>query len=60
MNRRGLQTSEFWVTALTTLFAILNGILDLGINGEEMAAIFGAPVAFVVSRGLAKIRTPSD
>ena len=59
MNRPGVNTSKFWVIAISMAASLLNAIFELGIDGEELAAVFGLPAAYVISRGLAKIKTPS-
>lgn len=60
MNRPGIRTSEFWITLVAMIFAAVNELFGTGIDGEEFAMIFGPAAAYVVSRGLAKIKTPSE
>ncbi len=60
MNRPGVNTSEFWVVIISMVVALMNAIFELGIDGEELAVVFGLPASYVFSRGLAKMKTPSD
>lgn len=56
----GIRTSEFWVMvigAVATLAAELSG---MEINTEELAMIWGPAMAYIVSRGLAKVKAPND
>ena len=42
------------------LLAALNEMFGLGIDGEQFAITFGPVAAYVVSRGIAKVKTPSE
>ncbi len=59
-NRPGVRTSEFWVMAITMVLGALVEVFGLKLNVTETAMTFGPPMAYVISRGLAKMRTPSD
>ncbi len=50
----GPTTSEFWVTMVAMLAAIGAKISGVDMAGEEVAAIWGPPAAYIFSRGLAK------
>ncbi|KKL48877.1 hypothetical protein LCGC14_2321110 [marine sediment metagenome] len=54
-NRPGVRTSEFWVMAIAM---VLGGIVELTgmkMNVTEAAMTFGPAMAYVVSRGIAKM-----
>lgn len=56
--KKGIHTSEFWVTTATSLLVALNqsGILgDIVLPIESIVGIVGAVAAYVISRGLAKL-----
>lgn len=59
-NRPGIKTSEFWVMAITMLLVLATEVFGIKLNITEAAMTFGPPVAYIVSRGMAKIKTPSD
>ena len=52
--KSGVKTSEFWVAMIAMVVALVNETVGLGIEGEELAAVFGPPVAYIFSRGMAK------
>ena len=54
-NRPGIKTSEFWVMAITMILGALVEITGMKMNVTEAAMTFGPPMAYVVSRGLAKM-----
>ena len=60
MNRPGIRTSEFWITIIGMAFAAILEVSGVDLDGETIAAVFGPAMAYVVSRGLSKIKTPSD
>ena len=55
MNRPGIRTSEFWVMAITMVLGAIVEITGMKLNVTEAAMTFGPPMAYVVSRGIAKI-----
>ncbi len=54
-NRPGVRTSEFWVMAITLSLGGLVEVLGLKLNVTEAAMTFGPAMAYIVSRGLAKM-----
>jgi len=60
MNRPGIRTSEFWVTVITMVLGGIVEVTGMDLNVTAAAMTFGPPIAYVVSRGLAKIKTPTD
>lgn len=53
----GYKTSEFWVTAVTSLLTLINqsGVLGSVVLPVESIAVIGGMVAtYVLSRGMAK------
>lgn len=59
-NRPGVKTSEFWVTVIAMASGALMEVFDIKVDPEVLAATFGPAAAFVVSRGISKIKTPGD
>lgn len=53
--KSGIKTSEFWVSivcaALGALAVSTNFVTDM----DQFTAVFGAPIAYIVSRGIAKV-----
>lgn len=60
MNRKGVKTSEFWITMIAMMVGALNEILGTGLNAEQLAMVWGPAAAYVASRGLAKMKTPAE
>lgn len=56
VNKPGYKTSEFWVTALTSLFAILNdsGVLHFHLDPNTVYATVAGAAAYVTSRSAVK------
>lgn len=57
--KSGYKTSEFWVTALTSIATVLNQSGVLGsfvLPTEAIATIAGIVASYVISRGLAKLK----
>ena len=52
--KKGYKTSEFWLTAGTWLFAVANGVFDLGLDVETIAAAAATTVGYVLNRGYLK------
>ena len=55
MKRPGVKTSEFWVAAIAMGLGAIMEIFDVKIDANLAATTFGPPVAYVISRGLAKM-----
>ena len=54
--KKGILTSEFWVTAvLPSIVAILNSVMGWMIDVEVLLGMFGASGAYALSRGVAKV-----
>lgn len=56
--KAGYKTSEFWVTAVTSLLVTLNqsGVLgSITLPVESIATIAGVIATYVISRGVAKL-----
>lgn len=54
----GYKTSEFWVTAITSIATIVNqsGVLETFVLPvEALATIAGLAATYILSRGLAKL-----
>lgn len=60
MNKPGIRTSEFWVMVISAVIGVVVELTDVKLDVTEVAMTFGPAMAYVVSRGLAKIKTPSD
>ena len=60
MNGPGVRTSEFWVMAITMVLGALVEMTGMKLNVTEAAMTFGPPMAYIISRGIAKMRTPSN
>ena len=55
-----LQTREFWTTLVTSLVVLVNQVFGSHVNPGDITNFFGlifAPLAFIVSRGLAHANT---
>lgn len=59
-NRPGVRTSEFWVLIITMVLGAVVEVSGFKLDVAAAAVTFGPPMAYIVSRGLAKIKTPSD
>ncbi len=57
LNRPGFKTSEFYVSLLAVIAAIISAWQDYLSDPTSAKLGFGAAIAFVVSRGLAKYET---
>ena len=57
-NRPGIKTSEFWVMAITMMLGAVVELTGMKINVMEAAMTLGPPMAYIVSRGIAKMKTP--
>jgi len=55
-NRPGIRTSEFWVMAITLVLGGIVEVSGINLNVTEAAMTFGTPIAYIVSRGLSKIK----
>lgn len=54
-DRKGIQTSEFWVTAVTSIVTLLNSGLGWSLPTEAIATMAGVAAAYILSRGLKKL-----
>lgn len=52
---RGVKTSEFWVMVIAAVLTEVNALTNGGISVQEAAAVWGPAVAYIASRGLAKL-----
>ncbi len=57
-NKPGIRTSEFWVMVIAAVLGVVVEMTGVELNVTEAAITFGTPIAYIVSRGLAKIKTP--
>lgn len=53
-KKAGWKTSEFWVTVVASVIAILNKAFDWNIPTDTLTQVVGVIAAYVLSRGLAK------
>lgn len=54
----GIKTTEFWLTAAASLFAILAPALNIPITSEQQAALLGAvATVYTIVRGVVKIKS---
>lgn len=55
-TRKGYRTTEFWLTAIGSLGALLNqsGALGVVLPMEAIMSVLGTIAAYAVSRGIAK------
>ena len=55
-NKPGYKTTEFWVTAATSLITILNdsGLLHVHLEANTIYAVVASGVAYVTSRSFTK------
>jgi len=57
-NRPGVRTSEFWVMVVSAVAGVIIELTDIKLDVAELSMIFGPAMAYTVSRGMAKIKTP--
>ena len=57
MFTNGMRSSEFWVTIITVAVNFANQVFGWGIAAEDMALALGPAMAYIVSRGLAKLKS---
>jgi len=53
---KGMKSSEFWITVVTSVVTLLNqsGLLGTPLPVEAIASIAGIVATYALSRGLAK------
>ena len=59
----GYKTSEFWVTAVTSLAMIFNqsGLLgSIVLPLEAIGTVAGLLASYIISRGVAKVNAPTE
>jgi len=63
-NKPGKKTSEFWMTIVGTILALLSPIVSqkwgFEMPKEVILSIVGAIAAYTVSRGVSKITIPTE
>ncbi len=56
----GIRTSEFWIMVIGAIATLVAEMSGMEIDAEDLAMIWGPAMAYIVSRGLAKMKTPPD
>ncbi len=56
----GIRTSEFWIMVVGAVAALVAEMSGMEIDAQGVAMIWGPAAAYIVSRGLAKMKTPED
>ncbi len=54
-NRKGIQTSEFWVTVVTMVLGAVNEMTGRNIDVPGAAMVWGPPIAYTLARAMAKM-----
>ncbi len=54
--KTGIRTSEFWVAVISGILMEINAQTNGGIDVKETAMIWGPAAAYIISRGLAKMK----
>ena len=57
MNRKGMQTSEFWAAQLTSVVLLMNAVFGLGIDIADdtaMTIVGGIQAAYALGRSIVK------
>lgn len=55
-DKPGVRTSEFWVMVIYAVFTEVQKFTGMEVNIENMALTWGPAMAYIVSRGIAKMK----